>query len=98
MYAVGYTDSDGNYDLQQARDLKGAIAGQHLVRISTYRGPEEGAEDPAPRAPERVPDKYHRDSQEIHEVKAGDNIINFDIKSTDGVITQPEIETEEELL
>jgi hypothetical protein len=79
------------------RDLKGAIVGRHLVRISTYRAPDEGAEDPVPLAPEKVPDKYHRDSQEIREVTAGDNIINFNIKSTDGPITQPDLTLDEEL-
>lgn len=95
-YAHDITDDEGNYELRQTRKQAGVKTGKYRVHISTYIGPDEESDNPDPVSPERVPDKYSIDGEEIREVQPGANVFDFDIKSTDGPITQPDFEPTEE--
>lgn len=90
------TDDDGNYELWQTRKEKGVKPGKYHVHISTYIGPDEESDSLEPLCVEKVPDKYSIDGEEVREV-TGEHEFNFDIKSTDGPITQPDYEPTEEL-
>ncbi len=73
--AYAYTDANGEYNLNYAPDIPGAVAGENSVRITrqTSRDPRS----------ETVPAKYNKQTELRFEVKAGeDNVANFDLKST----------------
>jgi hypothetical protein len=71
-YAV--TDAQGNYELHYLRDMMGAKVGEHTVRIST-------ANEHAHR-PDSVLACYNKSSTLKRKVVAGDNVFNFDLKTT----------------
>jgi hypothetical protein len=71
--SMGATDDEGNYTLNYIRDIQGAAVGLHTVRISTAN-PRSGK-------PELVPKQYNTASTLRKEVIAGDNVIDFDLKS-----------------
>ena len=71
--SMGATDPDGNYTLNYIREIQGAAVGSHIVRISTA--------NPSSGKPELVPKQYNTASILRREVVAGDNIINFELKS-----------------
>ncbi len=67
------TDAAGKYDLAFSQTRRGAWVGEHLVRISTRNENE--------RIPEKLPSRYHVDSDVKREVRANeDNVIDFDIR------------------
>ena len=68
--SMAATDEDGNYALAYSGDVQGAAVGRHAVRISTA--------NPRAGKPELVPKQY---STLRKEVVAGDNVIDFDLKS-----------------
>lgn len=69
----GVTDAEGNFRLTYAGNVKGAVPGEHLVRISKLDG-EAG--------PEMLPPAYNSNSGLKQEVtKAGPNDFTFDLKS-----------------
>ncbi|HEX5472522.1 MAG TPA: carboxypeptidase regulatory-like domain-containing protein [Lacipirellulaceae bacterium] len=65
----GTTDENGNYELIYKLGVKGAPVGMNQVSIlqDTRRVP----------GPQRVPARYNEKSELQHEVKPGDNEINF---------------------
>ncbi|MGA2797822.1 MAG: carboxypeptidase regulatory-like domain-containing protein [Thermoguttaceae bacterium] len=71
--SMGATDDEGNYTLNYIRDIQGAAVGWHIVRISTA--------NPRAGRPELVPKQYNTESALRKEVIAGDNVIDFDLKS-----------------
>jgi hypothetical protein len=71
--SMGATDEEGNYTLNYIRDIQGAAVGLHTVRISTAN-PRSGK-------PELVPQQYNTASTLRKEVIAGDNVIDFDLKT-----------------
>ena len=71
--SMGATDADGNYTLNYIREIQGAAVGMHTVRISTA--------NPSAGKPELVPKQYNTASTLRQEVVAGDNTVNFDLKS-----------------
>ncbi len=71
--SMGATDEDGNYSLNYIRDIQGAAVDWHTVRVSTA--------NPRAGKPELVPKQYNTASTLRKEVVAGDNVINFDLKS-----------------
>jgi hypothetical protein len=71
--SMGATDADGNYTLNYIREVQGAAVGWHTVRISTA--------NPSAGKPELVLKQYNTASTLRQEVAAGDNTINFDLKS-----------------
>jgi hypothetical protein len=77
--SYGTTDEKGRYDLMYTRDKRGAMIGEHTVRITT---PTSGADPRAAgvAAPQRVPPKYNAPSGGLkREVKPGRNQIDFEL-------------------
>lgn len=75
--SFGKTNASGDYTLAFAPDRPGAIAGEHAVRITTYRrNPEPGSTEIIP---ERVPAKYNSESTLKASVPEGS--YNFDLSS-----------------
>ncbi len=71
--SVGKTDSEGRYELIYIRDIKGAAVGTHTVRIKCFAEPGQHVK--------QVPRKYNDESELTQEVKPGQNVINFNLKS-----------------
>ncbi len=65
------TDAQGKYELDFNGALKGAAIGNHKVRITTGKADQR----------EKLPAKYHAQSQLTAVVKEGKNEINFDLTS-----------------
>ncbi len=78
--STAVTDSSGRFELLYAAGVKGAMIGEHNVRISTYveGGDEEG--DP-PTIPEKVPAKYAAPGAIKKQVSDGKNTINIELDS-----------------
>lgn len=76
--SYGTTDDDGDYKLMYTRDKKGAMVGEHTVRIttSTTATDERGNEI---KVPQRVPPEFSRKGV-VKEVKPGRNRLNFDLE------------------
>jgi hypothetical protein len=69
----GKTDKDGNYELIYRRGIMGAAIGTNQVTILediliTHR-------------PQRVPARYNQESELQRDVKPGDNLIDFELKT-----------------
>jgi hypothetical protein len=71
--ATSRTDADGYYELLYKRGVMGAPIGQHTVRIGFTSG--------IVRDPPNIPARYNTQSEVRKEVKAGQNDIDFDLKS-----------------
>lgn len=79
------TASDGTYELIMNRSTKGAVIGQHLVKITTAQEPGDyGAE----MIPETLPAKYNVRSDLHVTVNSGKNVLDFDL-DYDGEVIQP---------
>jgi len=76
--SYGTTDDNGRYDLMYTRDKRGAMLGEHTVKIttSTTDVDERGNEI---RVPQRVPPEYSQVGV-TKEVKPGTNKFNFELK------------------
>ncbi|QDT40119.1 hypothetical protein Pan241w_01720 [Gimesia alba] len=74
--SVGRTDDAGKYQLAYNQNSKGAVLGQHTVRISKFGEPGSPND-----TMDQVPAKYNTNSKETAEVKEGENEINFDLNS-----------------
>jgi len=80
----GTTDSEGKYELDYTASLKGAKIGKHSVSITTFLAPEGNLEDKEVQKlvkKERLPDQYNKKTTLTADVEAGQNTINFDLKS-----------------
>jgi hypothetical protein len=75
--SVGTTDSSGRYELIYFNEVRGALVGKHRVLITTLRD----GDDSSPNIPERLPPRYHRESDTQVEVTKGSNTFNFDLES-----------------
>ena len=71
--SMSATDEEGNYSLNYIRDIQGAAVGWHTIRISTA--------NPRAGKPELVPKQYNTASTLRKKIIAGDNVIDFDLKS-----------------
>lgn len=71
----GQTGPDGRYSLQYTAEHPGAVVGAHTVRISTG-----GYSDAGP-VEEKLPPRYHAETELKADVKPGINEINFDLQS-----------------
>ncbi len=96
--AYGRTDAEGKYELIYTDDNPGATIGMHSVRISSadaasgeedyedggkHKDYEDGSSDGTRRG-EKIPAKYARAGELTADVKAGDNVFDFDLESGDG--------------
>ncbi len=72
------TDDKGRYDLMYTRDKRGAMIGEHTVRIMT---PTTGTDTQGNeiRVPQQVPPKYNAGSTLTREVKPGRNSYDFEL-------------------
>lgn len=80
----GLTDENGVYKLIYSRDQKGALIGQHIVRVSTAVA--QG--DEGKMSKEKLPAKYNIASEIKKEVKAGKNVIDIEV-DFQGKVIQP---------
>ncbi len=78
--SYGETDSQGRYRLMFASQQPGAQIGSHRVMISTFDVVLD-EDDQATEIPERLPPRYHRESELREEVAPGENVIHFDLQS-----------------
>ena len=74
------TDTSGRYTLRYTVKRWGAQLGPHVVRITTYRD-EQGDGQPRRQIPERLPGRYHEQSELVREVVAGENKFDFELSS-----------------
>ena len=79
--SVATTDSAGKYSLTYLDGVPGAKLGPHTVIIRTEIPGEDGQ---PPIAKEKLPKKYHEQSELTADVKPGDNTFNFDLESQAG--------------
>jgi len=79
-FAVGKTDSDGNYVLKQSQDIHGIEVGMYKVRITTFSEGDLSADPPSPPVPEKVPPKYNLETELIVEVVATKNVFDFELE------------------
>ncbi len=76
--AAAWTDQSGNYKLMFDENRSGAIPGDNIVRISTFRFGVEGV----PGKKETIAAEYNIRSKLSFKVEPGKkNIANFDLKS-----------------
>ena len=79
-YSINRTGPDGEYSLQYNDTLKGAMVGEHKVRITTFQqiSTDEGGGE----IPEQLGPEYNTKTELTATVKAGkSNVCNFDLKS-----------------
>lgn len=78
--SYGETDDAGRYRLRFSRDRPGALIGEHRVRIQTGRtvSDDQGQETVLP---ERLPARYHRETELTATVNRDTKSIDFDLKS-----------------
>jgi hypothetical protein len=67
----GETDADGRYELRYTHAKAGVPPGKCVVRITTADA----------NTPERLPARYHEQTELSEEVKPTGNVFNFDLKS-----------------
>jgi hypothetical protein len=84
----GKTDEAGHYEMMFSDREKGAWIGEKLVRINT--GDVGGGDTPGPK--ERVPAVYNTTTTLKVEVKPGNNVCDFDLKSSAGRIEAAPVE------
>lgn len=78
-YAV--TEADGSFRLMYSATQAGAEIGEHTVRVETARrvdDPETGRET---FLQEKLPAKYHAETELTREVKPGRNVIDLELTS-----------------
>lgn len=67
--SIGNTNAEGRYELIYIRDVRGAVHGEHEVKIKVFGGGP------------RVPARYNDKSELTAVVEPGSNEINFDLTS-----------------
>ena len=91
--SVGVTDASGHYELRYTMNEKGALLGEHIVRISmsedadlddvgggTAPTTDQGAHEEEEGAG-RIPARYNVDSELKETVNSGSNTIDFALES-----------------
>lgn len=79
--SIATTDPAGKYSLLYLDGVPGALLGSHKVIIRTEIPGEDGQ---PPIAKEKLPKKYHEQSELTAEVKPGSNTFNFELKGQVG--------------
>jgi hypothetical protein len=79
--SIATTDSAGKYSLTYLDGVPGAKLGSHTVIMRTEIPGEDGQ---PPIAKEKLPKKYHEQSELTAEVKPGSNTFNFDLQTQAG--------------
>ena len=73
----GVTNAEGVYELQYNTERKGALVGEHTVRISAPEGGGDGEENPAKVI--EIPAKYNTQSTLKKKVGPGSQTIDFEL-------------------
>jgi hypothetical protein len=79
--SIATTDSAGKYSLTYLDGVPGALLGAHKVIIRTEIPGEDGQ---PPIAKEKLPKKYHEQTELTAEVKPGSNTFDFELKGQAG--------------
>jgi hypothetical protein len=79
--SIATTDSAGKYSLTYLDGVPGALLGAHTVSIRTEIPGEDGQ---PPIAKEKLPKKYHDNTELKAEVKPGSNTFDFPLQSLAG--------------
>jgi hypothetical protein len=88
--SIAKTNENGEYTLQYAHGIQGALIGDHVVSITTRQEGDPGAKPPVPDVPEKVPYVYRSGAQQLKAtVNAGPNTIDFDLKPGPAEPPQP---------
>lgn len=74
------TDSNGKYELIYKGTTKGAVVGQHIVRVSSAKGGGPAGGQSAEKQIV-IPPQYNENSTLKKEVKKGDNTIDLEVKT-----------------
>jgi hypothetical protein len=82
--SIGRTDQDGEYELMYLEGAKGANFGTHKVVIVTFNEDEAEEMRSSTGEPikEPIPAQYNTQTTLTAEVKEGDQVIDFALKST----------------
>lgn len=78
-YAV--TEDDGSYRLMYSATQAGAEIGEHLVRVETARRVDDPETGRATFLEEKLPPRYHAESELTREVTPGRNVIDLELTS-----------------
>ena len=70
--SFGFTDESGEYQLKYVKEARGAVVGEHRVRIDYVQ--QEGDS-------RHLPEKYNRNTELTATVERGSNVIDFELKS-----------------
>ena len=70
--SFGFTDELGEYQLTYVKEARGAVVGEHRVRIDYVQ--QEGNS-------RHLPEKYNRSTELTATVERGSNVIDFELKS-----------------
>jgi hypothetical protein len=81
--SIATTDSAGKYSLIYLDGVPGAKLGAHKVIIRTEIPGEDGQ---PPIAKEKLPKKYHQNTELTAEVVRGSNTFNFELQSEPGSV------------
>jgi len=76
--SIATTDTAGKYSLTYLDGVPGAILGEHKVFIRTEIPGEDGQ---PPIAKEKLPKRYHDQTELTADVKSGTNTCNFELTS-----------------
>jgi hypothetical protein len=79
--STGLTDKDGNYTLDFDSAHHGAMIGKHKVRMTKNIDADPVALMSAKGPPQPIPVRYNDKTTLEAEVKAGENVLNFDLTS-----------------
>jgi hypothetical protein len=74
----GVTNAEGVYELQFSSQEKGALIGEHTVRINAAEG-GDGDDEENPAKPTVIPAKYNTQSTLKKTVNSGQQTIDFDL-------------------
>lgn len=74
--SMGATDGDGKYEMTYIGSTKGAKLGNHKISITTIEEDSGGG-----KFEETIPAKYNKKSTLTEVIKAGENVINFELTS-----------------
>jgi hypothetical protein len=80
--SYGMTDSAGQFTLEYSDGIPGALIGHHSVIIRTAVWGDFPGDPKA--TPEKLPKKYHDETELTADVESGNNTIDFDLTSSPG--------------
>lgn len=91
----GSTGRNGHYTVVFSNSRQGITPGKYKVSIQTFVAPGEDENGTAiPATPEKVPDVYNRSTTLTAEVPPDGGTFDFTLKTTEGKIVQPKVQTE----